>query len=190
VARPDHYAVLGVPRTATDAEIKAAFRKLARQLHPDTQHGSPEPADERRFKRVARAYETLSRPARRRAYDERHARGRFAAPGGAGPSSYVVEGAGPVYHSDLGHHSDFYQAGDPLSVSEASGIVRRHPSWLRRAIRTGRLAATRDPDGRYLLRRRDVERLDRTARRRPRPSTAGEGATDAAEARSPDEAEA
>lgn len=75
---------------------------------------------------------------------------------------------GPIYHSDLGHHSDFYQAGDPLTVSEAALLVDRDPGWLRSSIRAGRLAASRTPEG-HLLRRRDVERLDRE-RRRMRPS--------------------
>jgi curved DNA-binding protein CbpA len=170
VARGDHYATLGVPPTATHAQIRSAFRRLARALHPDLQ-GPAEPVDpetERRFKAIARAYETLGRPGRRRAYDLRRAGGRFDRPGSGGPASYLVEGAGPVYHSDLGHHSDFYQAGDPLTVREAAGLVGRDASWLRRAIRTGRLVASQDPDGRYVLRRRDVERLDRTAPRRTR----------------------
>jgi curved DNA-binding protein CbpA len=196
VARPDHYATLGVARTATDAEIKAAFRKLARQFHPDAHGNLPAaPADaeaDRRFKAIARAYETLGRPSRRRAYDTRRARGRFGDPGSEGPASYRVD-QGPIYHSDLGHHSDFYQAGDPLTVREAAAIVRRHPAWLRRAIRTGRLAAVRSPEG-YLLRRRDVERLDRTAprrRRRDLEAAGNEAAHEAplTDAPSPDEAE-
>lgn len=165
--RRDHYAVLGVPQTASARQIKEAFRKLAREHHPDTNAGDS--ASEREFKRVARAWEVLGDPARRRAYDERHTRGRFAGPGSGGPQAIVVEGAGPVYHLDLGHHSDFYQAGDPLSVAEAAVLVGRNPALLRRAIRDGRLSASRSPEG-YLLRRRDVERLDRTiARRKHRP---------------------
>ncbi len=168
--RRDHYAILGLQRTATQAEVKAAFRRLAREHHPDAN-----PQDlgaERRFKRVARAYETLSHPSRRRAYDERFTRGRFGSPGGDRPASFPVD-RGPIYHSDLGHHSDFYQAGDPLTVAEAAATVGRDAGWLRRAIRQGRLVASRDASG-YLLRRRDVERLDRTAPRRRRPTTADE----------------
>lgn len=173
MARPDYYAVLGVARTATDAEIKAAFRRLARRLHPDAQTGGRNDALERQFKAVARAYETLGRPSRRRAYDTRRARGRFGEPGSDGPATYAVD-RGPLYHSDLGHHSDFYQAGDPLSVSDAARIVGRSASWLRSAIRSGRLSADRSAEG-YLLRRRDVERLDRSAPRRGRgPSPAGD----------------
>jgi excisionase family DNA binding protein len=160
--RRDHYGVLGVEPTATQAQIKAAFRRLAREHHPDVNATDPE-AD-RRFRRVARAWEVLGNPASRRAYDERHTRGRFAQPGGGGQQSFAVD-AGPIYHMDLGHHSDFYQSGDPLTVREAAELVGRHPGWLRGAIRQGRLRADRERTG-YLLRRRDVERLDRTAPRR------------------------
>ena len=158
----DHYAVLGVPPTATAADIKAAFRALARATHPDANPGDPEA--ERRFKRIGRAWEVLGDPAKRRAWDERHTRGRFAGPGAGGQQSVPMEG-GRFYHMDLGHHSDFYQVGDPLSVAEAAEAVGRHPSVLRRAIREGRLPARRGDRG-YLLRKRDVERLDRTIRRR------------------------
>lgn len=164
--RRDPYAILGLQRTATQAEVKAAFRRLAREHHPDAN-----PQDlgaERRFKRVARAYETLSHPSSRRAYDERFTRGRFGSPGGDRSASFPVD-RGPIYHSDLGHHSDFYQVGDPLTVAEAAAAVGRDAGWLRRAIREGRLVATREASG-YLLRRRDVERLDRTAPRRRHPT--------------------
>lgn len=163
----DHYATLGVLPSATPPEIKAAYRRLARATHPDGHGGDLAMAS--RFKRIARAYEVLGDPKRRRAYHERLTRGRFAPPGDSGPASFAVD-AGPVYHSDLGHYSDFYQAGDPLSVAEASHLIRRDAGWLRRAIRAGRLPAARGSRG-YLLRRRDVERLDRSARRRSRAAT-------------------
>jgi excisionase family DNA binding protein len=159
--RTDHYATLGLTPTATPAEIRTAYRQLARTTHPDATGADPE--TERRFKSVTRAYEVLSRPSRRRAYDERHQRGRFGSPGSVGRATFEVERQ--LYHSDLGHHSDFYRAGDPLTVSEAALAVGRDAGWLRRAIRDGRLAATRDGRA-YLLRRRDVERLDRSSRRR------------------------
>lgn len=158
----DHYAVLGLPPTATAAEIRAAFRRLARAHHPDVRPGDADA--ERRFKRIARAYATLSDPERRRRYDARAAGPRFGAAGP--PSAPNVDGA-PIYHPDLGRHSDFYQANDPLTVAEAAALVDRHPGWLRRAIREGRLPAARGRRG-YLLRRRDVERLDRATRRRRR----------------------
>ncbi len=164
-ARQDHYSVLGVARTATQAELRDAFRRLAREHHPDANASDPEA--ERRFKPIARAWAVLGDAARRRAYDSRLAGRQFERPGAGGPQSFVVERQAPIYHMDLGHHSDFYQAGDPLSVAEAARLVTRHADWIRRSIRAGRLAATRD--GRtWLLRRRDVERLDRTAQRRRR----------------------
>lgn len=63
---PDLYAVLGVGPEASDEEIKRAYRKLARELHPDV---NKDPEAERRFKEISAAYQTLSDPARRRQYD-------------------------------------------------------------------------------------------------------------------------
>jgi molecular chaperone DnaJ len=63
----DYYEVLDVERTAGSAEIKKAFRKLARELHPDVNRHDPEA--EEKFKQAAEAYEVLSDPDRRRTYD-------------------------------------------------------------------------------------------------------------------------
>src|SRR6187399_3344909 len=89
----DYYAVLGVPKTASQADIKKAFRKLARQHHPDAKPGDT--AAERKFKEVNEANEVLSDPAKRKQYDElganweaisraRAAGGPAGAPGGFG----------------------------------------------------------------------------------------------------------
>jgi molecular chaperone DnaJ len=63
----DHYASLGVPRGATQDEIKRAYRKLARELHPDANQHDPE--SEERFKQVSHAYDVLSDPQKRQRYD-------------------------------------------------------------------------------------------------------------------------
>lgn len=62
----DLYAILGVPRNATQEEIKRTYRRLARELHPDV---NPDPQAQNRFKEITAAYEVLSDPAKRRQYD-------------------------------------------------------------------------------------------------------------------------
>src|ERR671923_2988153 len=80
----DYYAVLGVPKNASPAEIKKAYRKLAQQHHPDTAKGDP--AAEERFKEIAAAYDVLSDQEKRGAYDRVRemgaAGGGFGGPGG------------------------------------------------------------------------------------------------------------
>ena len=75
----DLYEILGVTRDATAAEIKGAYRKLARTLHPDV---NADPADQERFKEITGAYEILSDPGKRRRYDEFGASGPPGAPFG------------------------------------------------------------------------------------------------------------
>jgi DnaJ-class molecular chaperone len=81
----DYYEILGVQRDANKAEVKTAFRRLARELHPDVNNHDPEA--EEKFKAAAEAYEVLSDPERRNAYDaygHDGLRGAGAAPGGFG----------------------------------------------------------------------------------------------------------
>ena len=62
----DYYELLGISRDASDADVKKAFRRLARELHPDV---SDHPEAEERFKQIAEAYEVLSNPETREVYD-------------------------------------------------------------------------------------------------------------------------
>src|SRR2546426_1489796 len=64
----DYYETLGVPRTASDAEIKKAFRKLAREYHPDVAKNKKQA--EEKFKEINEAYEVLGDSAKRKKYDE------------------------------------------------------------------------------------------------------------------------
>src|ERR1700742_3284397 len=87
----DYYKVLGVVSTATDKEIGKAYRKLAKQYHPDANPGS-----EDRFKEISAAYDVLGDEAKRKEYDEVRRMGSagnpfagagFGAPGASGGSA-------------------------------------------------------------------------------------------------------
>ncbi|QWS34769.1 molecular chaperone DnaJ [Curtobacterium aetherium] len=82
----DHYDVLGVPRDASDADIKKAYRRLARELHPDV---NPSPDAAERFKDVTHAYDVLSDPDQRRRFDAGPQDGPFGA--GAGGFSDIFD---------------------------------------------------------------------------------------------------
>ncbi len=90
----DYYQTLGVSKDATQKEIKAAYRKLARRHHPDANPGNK--AAEEKFKEVSEAYEVVGNAKKRKEYDEI---GRFfqaGGPGGpGGPGGYRVHTGGP-----------------------------------------------------------------------------------------------
>ena len=91
----DYYAILGVPRTAPDGEIKKSFRKLAREHHPDV--AKDKKKSEEKFKEINEAYEVLSDPANRRKYDDLGANWKsgaeFRPPGGGFSNAQNFRGA-------------------------------------------------------------------------------------------------
>ena len=107
----DYYKTLGVAKSATTEEIKKAYRKLARQYHPDVNKSS---TAEKRFKEVNEANEVLSDPEKRKRYDQVGPDfARYANPGqGQGGFDFVYRGqpGGRTFSGeDLGDFSDFFQ---------------------------------------------------------------------------------
>ncbi|MEU8133791.1 molecular chaperone DnaJ [Streptodolium elevatio] len=88
----DFYKVLGVPKDAGTAEIKKAYRKLAREYHPDANKGDAKA--EERFKEISEAYDVLADEKRRKEYDEARTlfgNGGFRPPGGAGAGGFPFD---------------------------------------------------------------------------------------------------
>jgi len=118
----DYYKTLGVPKTASAKEIKAAFRKLARKTHPDVNPGDA--SAEQRFKEINEANEVLTDPDKRRKYDELGSNWRMyeqagpggASPGGAGWSAHAGGGPGAGFRTMTPEEMEsMFGSGDPFS---------------------------------------------------------------------------
>jgi curved DNA-binding protein len=107
----DYYQILGVPRDASDADVKKAFRKLARQYHPDV--AKDKKTAEEKFKEINEAYEVLGDPDNRRKYDELGARwkeGVRPSPGWNGQAGRSPAGdQGFEFRFDGTGFSDFFE---------------------------------------------------------------------------------
>ncbi len=132
----DYYSVLGVPRNASEEDIKKAFRKLARQYHPDTAKPKDKAAAEEKFKEINEAYDVLSDPEKRRRYDElgadwEHGGGFQPPPGGAGGAWRGAPGGEGYeeYHFGGTGFSDFFEQffGGRSGGAEAFGQQYRQP---------------------------------------------------------------
>lgn len=131
----DFYKILGVAKDASDADIKKAYRKLARQHHPDTNAGNA--ASEKKFKDISEAYSVLSDPDERQQYDAIRAMGSGArfAPGGGGATNGGFEDMfGGLFTGNTGRHAGGFNpstGGIPPEFADLFGGFGGAPGFQR-----------------------------------------------------------
>ena len=122
----DYYAILGVPRDASDEEIKKSYRKLAMANHPDRNDGSREA--EEKFKAITEAYDVLRDPQKRAVYD-RYGEAGLRGGGGAGYHHVDLSEALGIFMRDFGGLGDLFgmggrQSSGPRGGSDVKVVLR------------------------------------------------------------------
>jgi curved DNA-binding protein len=134
VAFQDYYEILGVPRTATEDEIKKAFRKLARKHHPDVNPGDK--SAEEQFKKINEAYEVLSDKEKRQKYDRFGQNWKtgeqFTPPPGWNPQQGGGGGGYTYTTGDGADFSEFFQQFFGPGMGFGSSTQRRRPGFSTR----------------------------------------------------------
>ena len=155
----NYYEILGVERSASDAEIRDRFRKLARENHPDRYRGPDKAEAERKFQTLTEAVNVLTNPAKRKQHD-----GELAAGGGRGPAdytqvakAYVAKGVKAFKENDLrGAYENFDMAvkhnpNDAKALHYLALTAARLPSFARQAVQAIESALQREPMNPLLL---------------------------------------
>jgi molecular chaperone DnaJ len=117
----DYYALLGVDRNATDAELKSAYRRLARELHPDANPDDVEAHD--RFKEITIAYEVLSDPEKRQRYDMFGAAGVGGAAGQGRSEDFFASNLGDIFESFFGSSGFGGGRSGPMRGADAEAVI-------------------------------------------------------------------
>ena len=142
----DFYALLGVPRDATEADIKKAYRKLAMEYHPDR---NPAPDAEARFKEITEAYEVLRDPQKRATYDRYGKAGLGGAGGGSASTTSICPRRST---SSCATSAGWADSSRSSAAGRRAGPTRRGPG------RPGHGASSRLPTSPPASRRRSSSR--------------------------------
>jgi DnaJ-class molecular chaperone len=137
----DYYKALGLTDKATADDIKKAYRKLAKQNHPDSTGGDK--AKESRFKDVSNAYDVLGDAKKRDLYDQIRAGGGMRG-GGAGQYTYTQQGPGPGVFDLSDLFGQFFSQGGPGAAGRGGRVRVEHMEEDPRARRRGRDAQDAD----------------------------------------------